>query len=142
MALNTHLWIMSMKRVPRKKYKNIDDYLASIPTKERTALENLRRTIKVAAPKAEEAISYQIPAFIYRGPLVFFAAFKDHCSFFVGSKSIMTKFRRELKIYDASGGTIHFLADKPLPATLVTKIVKARIKENEARSKGRKKTND
>lgn len=129
---------MGMKRGPRKKAKDIDEYLESVPEGERKALESLRRTIRAAAPKAEEAISYQMPAFRYHGPLVYFAAFKGHCSFFVGSKSIMRAFRNELKPYDASGGTIHFMANEPLPATLVTQIVKARIKENEVRSKGRK----
>jgi len=126
-----------MRRAHRRKPKNIDDYLASVPKEARTALENLRRTIKAAAPMAEEAISYQMPVFKYHGPLVFFAAFKDHCSLFAG-KSIMKTFRSELKPYDTSGATIHFNPGNPLPATLVRKIVKARIKGNEARKKRRK----
>ncbi len=121
-----------------KPAKSVDDYLAAVPEEARAVLEALRRTIRDAAPKAEEAISYQIPAFKYHGPLVFFAAFKNHCSFYVASKSVMKTFSSELKPYDTSGTTIHFSAENPLPATLVKKIVKARIEENEARAKKRK----
>lgn len=121
-----------------KPAKSVDDYLAAVPEEARAVLEALRRTIRDAAPKAEEAISYQIPSFKYHGPLVFFAAFKNHCSFYVASKSVMKTFSSELKPYDTSGTTIHFSAENPLPATLVKKIVKARIEENEARAKKRK----
>ena len=121
-----------------KPAKSVDDYLAAVPEEARAVLETLRRTIRDAAPKAEEAVSYQIPSFKYHGPLVFFAAFKNHCSFYVASKSVMKTFSSELKPYDTSGTTIHFSAENPLPATLVKKIVKARIEENEARAKKRK----
>lgn len=114
--------------------RDVDGYLAVLPKEARVTLEKLRRTIKAAAPKAEEAISYQIPTFKYHGPLVFFAAFKNHCSFFVVSKSIMKTFSSELKPYDTSGTTIHFSTENPLPATLVKKIVKARIEENKLRA--------
>ena len=130
---------MNMQRGPRSRpAKNIDDYLAKVPEETRTVLERLRKVIRAAAPQAEEAISYQIPAFVYHGPLIWFAAFKDHCSFFPGSKSIIKKFSSELKPYDVSGGTIHFSAKNPLPATLIKKIVKARIEENELRAKHKK----
>ena len=118
------------KSVPAK---DINAYLLAVPPDSRAVLEKLRRTIKAAAPKAEEAISYQMPVFKYRGPLVFFAAFKNHCSLFVVSKSLMKSLSEELKPYDTSGVTIHFSAENPLPAALVKKIVKARIKENESR---------
>jgi uncharacterized protein YdhG (YjbR/CyaY superfamily) len=120
--------------------RDVDGYLAALPKEARVTLEKLRKTIKAAAPKAEEAISYQIPTFKYRGPLVFFAAFKNHCSFYAVSKSIMKTFSSELKPYDASGTTIHFSAENPLPAMLVKKIVKARIEENESRVKHKKKS--
>jgi uncharacterized protein YdhG (YjbR/CyaY superfamily) len=127
---------MSMRRKTRNRpAKNVDDYLAAVPEEARTALEKLRKTIKATAPKAEETISYQIPTFVYHGPLVYFAAFKDHCSFFPGSQSIIKKFRGELKLYDAFGGTIHFTVQNPLPMALVKKIVRARMKQNEARAK-------
>jgi uncharacterized protein YdhG (YjbR/CyaY superfamily) len=121
----------------RVSAKDIDGYLAVLPKEVRVALEKLRKTIKVAAPQAEEAISYQIPTFKYHGPLVFFAAFTNHCSFFVVSKSVIKTFSNELKPYDTSGSTIHFSVENPLPATLVKKIVKARIKENESRVKSK-----
>jgi uncharacterized protein YdhG (YjbR/CyaY superfamily) len=117
--------------------KDVDSYLARLPTRVRAALEKLRKTIKSAAPKAEERISYQIPAYKYHGPLVFFAAFKNHCSLFVASKTVLKAFGKGLAPFDVSGTTIHFSADRPLPATLVTKIVKARIQENEARAKAK-----
>lgn len=115
--------------------KDIDAYLASVPPDARAALEKLRRTIKAAAPKAEESISYMMPAFRYHGPLVYFAAFKDHLSFFPAGKSVLTKFSRELASFDASGGTIRFSTKHPLPTALVKKIVKLRASENEAKAR-------
>ena len=122
----------------QKPAKNVDEYLAAAPEEVRPVLEKLRRTIRAAAPKAEEVISYQIPMFKYHGPLVFFAAFRNHCSFYVVSKPIMEVFTSELKPWDTSGTTIHFSAKNPLPASLVKKIVKARIEENEAKAKNTK----
>lgn len=122
----------------QKPAKNVDEYLAAAPEDVRPVLEKLRRTIRAAAPKAEEVISYQIPMFKYHGPLVFFAAFRNHCSFYVVSKPIMETFSSELKPWDTSGTTIHFSAKNPLPASLVKKIVKARIEENEAKAKNTK----
>ena len=113
--------------------RNVDEYLHVLPETVRTSLKKLRQTIKTAAPKAEEIISYQIPMYKYMGPLVCFAAFKDHCSFFVINKNILRIFDKELQSYKTSGTTIHFTPDKPLPTTLVQKIVKTRIKENEER---------
>jgi uncharacterized protein YdhG (YjbR/CyaY superfamily) len=127
------------KDQPQKPAKNIDEYLAAAPEEVRPVLEKLRRTIRAAVPNAEEVISYQIPMFKYHGPLVFFAAFRNHCSFYVVSKPIMETFSSELKPWDTSGTTIHFSAKNPLPASLVKKIVKARIEENEARAKIRKR---
>lgn len=100
------------------------------------ALEKLRKTIKAAAPKATESISYRIPTFKYQGPLVAFAAFPNHCSFYPLSPSVLEAHRDELEAYDTSKGTIRFPATKPLPAALVKKLVKARIEENEARANG------
>jgi uncharacterized protein YdhG (YjbR/CyaY superfamily) len=112
---------------------DVDGYLAGLPIAQRRALTKLRKTIKAAAPKAQECISWRMPAYKYLGFLVFFAAFKNHCSFFVASTALMKKLGKELSPYETSGGTIHFTPEKPLPATLVKKIVKARIKENEMR---------
>ncbi len=118
--------------------KSVDEYLRALPKPARTALENLRRTIQAAAPKAEELISYRIPTYKYMGPLVHFAAFEDHCSLIVVNKDLLAGLKKELQPYKTSGTTIHFTPEKPLPAALVRKIVKARIKENEARSAGNK----
>lgn len=122
-----------MKRGPVAA--DIDEYLAAVPRKARGALERLRMTIRAAAPKAVEKISYQIPVFIYQGMLVGFAAFKEHCSFFVMGTAVMDAHKKELKPYPTSTATIRFPAEKPLPAALVKKLVRARIKENEARRK-------
>lgn len=111
--------------------KNVDEYLQALPEETQTTLEMVRKTIKAAAPGAEESISYKIPTYKYHGPLVHFVARKNYCSFIVASKSILETFKSELEDYDISGTTIHFTPEKPLPATLVQKIVKARVKENE-----------
>jgi uncharacterized protein YdhG (YjbR/CyaY superfamily) len=111
----------------------IDDFLAGLPDETREALEELRRTIARAAPEAVEGIGYGVPAFRYRGrPLVSFGAGKNHCSFYVQSPEVMEAYRDELAGYDSSKGTIRFPPDKPPPAELVTKLVKARIAETDA----------
>jgi uncharacterized protein YdhG (YjbR/CyaY superfamily) len=115
--------------------RDIDEYLAAVPRKARGALQKLRKIIRAAAPKATEVISYQIPIFKYLGPLVGFAAFKEHCSFFVMGTSVMRAHKHELKPYPTATATIRFPAEKPLPAALVKKLVRARVKENEARRK-------
>lgn len=126
----------AMKTAPAK---DIDEYLASVPEKERAALFALRRTIRAAAPMAEERISYGMPAFMYHGPLVFFAAFKNHLGFYAVSKQILDTFKSELAPFRTSTTTLRFSAEDPLPASLVTKIVRARVEENEARRAARRK---
>lgn len=118
-----------------KKAATIREYLRAVPPKQRAALEKVRKAIHAAAPGSVELISYGMPAFKYRGRmLVYFAAFKNHCSFFPASNSLLAAHRSELKDFEASGkGTLRFTAEKPLPATLVKKLVKWRIKENEAK---------
>ena len=107
--------------------------MAALPEESRAALERLREMIKAAAPEATEAISYQMPAFKDHGrSLVAYAAFKDHCSLFPMSKAVIEARREELKPYLAGKGTLRFHADKPLPAELVRKLVKARLAENAA----------
>jgi uncharacterized protein YdhG (YjbR/CyaY superfamily) len=110
--------------------KTVDEYLARVPPEFRTSLQRLRKTIKAAAPDADEVISYQIPAFRQNGILVYYAAFKDHCSFFVGSSEIRRQFSAELKAFESGKGTARFTPHRPLPADLVTRIVKARVAEN------------
>lgn len=112
----------------------IDEYLALQPSEVRAALEKLRKTIRSVAPKATEGISYQIPSFKHHGPLVGFAAFKEHCSFFVMNTSLLEKHAAKLKGFKLGKGTIQFTIDKPIPAAVVKTLVKARIAENEAKS--------
>ncbi|HMK54170.1 MAG TPA: DUF1801 domain-containing protein [Methanobacteriaceae archaeon] len=111
--------------------KDVDEYIALAPKKHQEALKNIRKAIKEAAPEAEELISYRIPSYKYHGSLVHFAAFKNHCSFIVVNKAILETFKSELEGYHASGATIRFTKEKPLPEALVKEIVKTRMKENE-----------
>ena len=121
-----------------KTARDVDDYFSRLPEDSRTALAKLRKTIKSIVPEAIEVISYQIPTFKYQGRmLVSYAAFQDHCSFFPGAKPIEAH-QNELKSYQTSKGTIRFTPNRPLPASLVKKLVKTRINENEARSKLRR----
>ena len=118
------------------KPKTIDEYLAAVSTEQRAALEKLRKTIREMVPQAEECISYGLAAFRLNGrPLVAFGAATNHCAFYPLSSSTVDALQDELKSYDTSKGTIRFSADRPLPAALVRKLVKARVKENESRKK-------
>ena len=110
--------------------RTVDEYLAALSKDKRAALEKLRKTIRSAAPKAEECISYQIPAFRQNGMLVGFGASANHCAFYLMSATTVAAHKTELEDYDTSKGTIRFQADDPLPAALVRKLVKARIAEN------------
>ncbi len=113
--------------------KSVAEYLARLPERERAVLGKLRQAIRAAAPQAEELISYQIPTYKLNGPLVHFLAAQNHCSFICVDKSVPEQFAKELAGYKVSGTTIQFTPAKPLAATLVTKIVKARIKQNEGK---------
>ena len=104
--------------------------MAELPERERTVLSNLRKTIKATAPKADEVIGYGMPGYKYHGMLVYFAAFKNHCSFFPGT-SMLEAFGKEVEPFKTSKGTLQFTVDKPIPATLVKKIVKERMRQNE-----------
>lgn len=111
--------------------KNVDEYLAAVPEPARSTLKKVRAVIRSAVPpEATEAISYGMPVFKYKGSLVWFAAFSDHCSLFP-TTSVMRTFKNELKAYQTSKGTIRFPVDKPLPAALLKKMVKARVAEVE-----------
>ena len=122
------------------KPQTIDEYLAPLSQEKRAALEKLRSDIKAAAPKAEECISYQIPAFRLAGRLlVAFGAAAKHCAFYPGAHPIEAH-KDELKEYKTSKGTIRFQPDLPLPATLVRKLVKTRIQERAPRQTGRANT--
>src|ERR1700674_2500351 len=128
----------STKRGPSAKSddgsKDVDKYLAAVSEPARSTLNTIRATIRSAVPpEATEGISYGIPVFKYKGALVWFAAFSKHCSFFPGSLAVIAAFKDELKGCETSKGTIRFPVDKPLPAALVRKLVKARIAENDRR---------
>jgi len=109
--------------------KTVDEYMDAVPEPARSSLQRVRSAIQSALPaEATEAISYGIPVFKYKGPLVWFAAFSNHCSLFPGA-SVIKAFANELKGYKTSKGTIHFPVDKALSAALVKKMVKARLAE-------------
>ena len=112
--------------------KDVDEYLAGVPEPARTTLNKIRATIRsVVPPEATEAISYGMPAIKYKGTLMWFAAFSKHCSLFPGSGSLVEAYQDDLKGYHTSKGTIQFPVDKPLPAALVKKLVKAWIAQND-----------
>ena len=116
--------------------RSIEEYLAALPEPSRRALEQLRKTIKDAAPEAIETISYQMPTFKEHGRvLVSYGAFKDHCSLFPASKGVMAAHGEALRPYFSGKGTLHFTVDRPIPPALVKKIVKTRIQENRARGR-------
>ncbi|MEZ5336039.1 MAG: DUF1801 domain-containing protein [Methanolobus sp.] len=111
--------------------ETIDEYLSGVPEDAFIALTRLRKIIHDTVPDAVEGISYKIPAFRYNGPLVGFAAFQKHCSFYLMSTAVMDAHREELKAYDTAKGTIRFQPDNPLPEELIVMLVKARIVEND-----------
>jgi uncharacterized protein YdhG (YjbR/CyaY superfamily) len=123
-----------MEKLP---VKNIDDYMAFQSEKVRETLENLRQIIRETAPEAEELISYGIPAYKYHGMLVYFAAYKKHCSLFGGTGSLTEEMKEELKAYKTSKGTIQFTVENPLPDDLVRHIVKFRMKQNVEKMKNK-----
>jgi uncharacterized protein YdhG (YjbR/CyaY superfamily) len=115
---------------------NVDDYLAAVPPGSRSALETLRKTAKAAAPEATETIGWQMLGLKVDGRwVVTYGAFKDHCSLFPMSRSVIDEHAGELEPYISGRGTLRFALDQPLPGALVKKIVKARLRENEDRSR-------
>lgn len=115
--------------------KTVDEYLAGVPEPARSTLKNVRAAIRSAVPpETIEAISYGMPTFKYKGPLVWYAAFSNHCSLFP-TAAVIEAFKNELKGYSTSKGTIHFPTDKPLPAALVKRMVKARLAQSESKKR-------
>lgn len=116
--------------------RNIDEYIAGFPPDVQQALEQIRATIREAAPAAEEAMKYQIPTFVLNENLVHFAAFKGHVGFYPTPSGI-EKFRDELSTYEGAKGSVRFPIDEPMPLRLIRKIVAFRVKEVRAkRQKG------
>jgi uncharacterized protein YdhG (YjbR/CyaY superfamily) len=118
--------------------QNIDGYIAGFPQDIQAILEKLRTTIRKAAPDAEETIKYRVPTFTLKGNLVHFAAFKKHIGFFPTPSGI-EKFKKELSAYNGAKGSVQFPLDKPVPYSLIGRIVRFRVKENLERAKAKTK---
>ncbi len=116
------------------QYKNVDEYIASFPVETQLLLKKMRATIQKAAPKAEECISYGMPAYKQKGALVYFAGYKKHIGFYPSNSGI-SNFKEEIAMYKNSKGAIQFPLDKPLPLKLLTTITKFRVAENLAKKK-------
>ena len=123
----------------KKKFESIDGYIASFPKNVQTVLEQIRQAIKDAAPKAEDAISYNMPAFRLNGNLVWFGAFKNHIGFYP-RESAIEEFKEKLSGYEVSKvqGTVKFPLDKPMPLDLIKEMVRFRVKENLKKTSGSK----
>jgi uncharacterized protein YdhG (YjbR/CyaY superfamily) len=115
----------------RSTSKTVDEYFARVPKPARSTLIKMRSTIRsTVPPEAIETISYGIPAFKLKKVLVWFAAFSNHCSLFP-TASVIEAFKDELKSFSTAKGTIQFPIDKPLPTTLIKKMVKERVIQSE-----------
>jgi len=117
-----------------KKPKDIDEYIAAFPKDIQNILKEFRATISKVAPQAEEVISYGMPAFKLNGMLVWFAAHSNHIGFYPRASGVEA-FKKELSIYKNAKGSVQFPLDKPLPVTLIKKMVKFRVTENSQRAK-------
>jgi len=115
----------------------IDEYIAAFSGKTQKILEQVRATIKAAAPEAQEKISYQMPTFFLNGNLVHFAAFKNHIGLYPTPNGIEA-FKKELSVYKGAKGSVQFPLDQPMPLELIGKIVKYRVAENMAKAKKKK----
>src|SRR5215203_200439 len=120
------------------KPNSIDDYIAGFPKEIQAILEQIRTTIKQAAPEAKEAIKYAMPTFILHGNLVHYAAFKNHIGFYPVPSGIEA-FKKELAVYKGAKGSVQFPLDQPMPLDLISKIVKFRVKENSGKQKNEKR---
>ena len=121
----------------RAKPKTITQYIALFPPDVREVLEEIRAAIRAAAPDAEEAISYQIPAFMLNGPLVYFAAFKNHIGFYPPARGD-AKIEKAVAKYAGPKGNLQFPLDEPIPYRLITRIVELRLKQNLEKGPGRR----
>lgn len=127
-----------MAAIKAKKAGNIDGYIAGFPEQIRKKLEEMRMIVRKAAPQAEETINYGVPTLILSGNLVHFGGFKNHVGFYPAPSGIEA-FKEELSVYEGAKGSVKFPVDKPLPAALITKIVKFRVKENLEKAKQKSK---
>ena len=111
------------------KFNSVDQYIKSLPTESKEKIIELRKLIKKAVPEAEELISYNMPSFNYYGRLVYYAAFKSHIGFYPMASGI-AEFQKDISKFKWAKGSVQFPLEKPLPVSLITKIIKYRIKEN------------
>lgn len=118
---------------------SVDEYIKNFPSKTQSLLKQLRKTIKAAAPKADEMISYGIAGYKYHGMLIYFAGFTNHVSVYPAPRTA-PEFKKELAAYKGGKGTVQFPLDKPLPLELVKRIVKYRVQQNEEKALSKKKT--
>ena len=119
-------------------FKTVDEYIALHPPSVQSGLDLLRKTIKTAAPGAEEMISYQMPAYKFKGMLAFFSAAKKHYGFYPTASPIIA-FREKLKSYETSKGAVRFPLDEPIPVKLIAAMVKWKVRENLAKEKVKNK---
>lgn len=122
----------------KKTAADVNEYIAGFPKEVQVLLQTIRSTIKKAAPEAAETISYKMPAYKYYGMLTYFAGYKNHIGFYPGAGGIAA-FKNELSVYKGAKGSVQFPLDKPLPVSLVSKIVKYRVKQNLEKEKIKKK---
>lgn len=118
----------------KKHPKDVNTYIATAPKEFRAKLTQLRKTIKTTAPKAKETISYGIPYYSYNGRLAYFAAFKKHIGLYVPTP-VIEEHKKELQDYENAKATVRFPIDRPLPITIIKKLIKARMKKNEVKTK-------
>jgi uncharacterized protein YdhG (YjbR/CyaY superfamily) len=123
-----------------EKFKDIDEYMASLPKSVQDAMQKLRKVIRESAPEAEETISYGMPAFKSNGVLVYFAAHKNHIGFYPTASGVAA-FTKELSSYKWTKGTVQFPIDGPIPFDLVRKIVKFRVEEDRVKAQKKRKGN-
>ena len=125
-------------RTARTAPQDIDEYIAGFPHDVQEILGKIRMTIRKAAPDAEEAIKYQMPAYVLKGNLVYFAAHKKHIGFYPTPTGI-EQFKSELSVYEGGKGSVQFPLDEPIPYELIGKVVRFRVKENLERAEAKKK---
>ena len=122
--------------------ETVDQYIAAFPADVKKRMQQLRKTIKAGAPKADELISYQMPGYKYFGMLVYFAGYKNHIGFYPGAGGVL-EFYKELSSFKSAKGSVQFPHDRPIPYDIISKIVKFRVKQNKEKfslkkSNGRK----
>jgi len=110
--------------------ETVDQYIAAFPADVKKRMQQLRKTIKAAAPKADEMISYQMPGYKHFGMLVYFAAYKNHIGFYPGAGGVL-EFYKKLSSFKSAKGSVQFPHDRPIPYDMISKIVKFRVKQNE-----------